>query len=134
MFVLSAALFKTGAVRYLAEVTTLIFKKNYWLGMISVMFAVGFLVASLAHALPVFQFLRVRHHGTNSGTLGPPLAGSSPCTTWVIAVLWLILILARFVVCPTTHAGLRIFLGFFVLLLRLSLPPPSLPALACQPT
>jgi di/tricarboxylate transporter len=42
MFIISAGLFKTGAVGYLGKVTTLVFKKNYWLGLITVMVAVGF--------------------------------------------------------------------------------------------
>ncbi len=59
MFILSAALFKTGAVSYLAKLTTVLFKKNYWLGMISVMFAVGFFSAFINNTPVVAVFIPI---------------------------------------------------------------------------
>ncbi len=59
MFILSAALFKTGAVSYLAKLTTTLFKKNYWLGMISVMFAVGFFSAFINNTPVVAVFIPI---------------------------------------------------------------------------
>jgi di/tricarboxylate transporter len=41
MFVISAALFKTGAVSYLGKVTSDVFKRSYWFGLFAVMVAVG---------------------------------------------------------------------------------------------
>ena len=39
MFIISAGLFKTGAVSYLGKITSDIFKRNYWLGLVTVMIA-----------------------------------------------------------------------------------------------
>ncbi len=41
MFIISTALFKTGAVNYLGKVTSDVFKKNYWMGLVGMMIAVG---------------------------------------------------------------------------------------------
>lgn len=59
MFIISAGLFKTGAVSYLGKVTTLVFKKNYWLGLITVMFAVGFFSAFINNTPVVAVFIPI---------------------------------------------------------------------------
>lgn len=59
MFVISAGLFKTGAVQYLGRFTTKIFKKNYWLGLISVMVAVGFFSAFINNTPVVAVFIPI---------------------------------------------------------------------------
>lgn len=59
MFVISAGLFKTGAVSYLGKLTTLLFKRNYWLGMISVMVAVGFFSAFINNTPVVAVFIPI---------------------------------------------------------------------------
>jgi di/tricarboxylate transporter len=59
MFIISAGLFKTGAVSYLGRVTTLVFKKNYWLGLITVMVAVGFFSAFINNTPVVAVFIPI---------------------------------------------------------------------------
>jgi Na+/H+ antiporter NhaD/arsenite permease-like protein len=59
MFIISAGLFKTGAVGYLGKVTTLVFKKNYWLGLITVMVAVGFFSAFINNTPVVAVFIPI---------------------------------------------------------------------------
>ncbi len=59
MFVLSAGLFKTGAVSYLGKITSDLFKKNYWLGMITVMCAVGFFSAFINNTPVVAIFIPI---------------------------------------------------------------------------
>lgn len=59
MFVISAGLFKTGAVSYLGKLTTLVFKKNYWLGMVTVMLAVGFFSAFINNTPVVAVFIPI---------------------------------------------------------------------------
>jgi Na+/H+ antiporter NhaD/arsenite permease-like protein len=59
MFVISAGLFKTGAVSYLGKVTTLVFRKNYWLGLITVMIAVGFFSAFINNTPVVAVFIPI---------------------------------------------------------------------------
>lgn len=59
MFILSAGLFKTGAVTYLGKITSDLFKKNYWLGMITVMFAVGFFSAFINNTPVVAIFIPI---------------------------------------------------------------------------
>ncbi len=59
MFVLSAGLFKTGAVSFLGTLTTRIFKKNYWLGLISVMVFVGFFSAFINNTPVVAIFIPI---------------------------------------------------------------------------
>ena len=59
MFVLSAGLFKTGAVSYLGKITSNLFKKNYWLGMITVMCAVGFFSAFINNTPVVAIFIPI---------------------------------------------------------------------------
>jgi len=59
MFIISAGLFKTGAVSYLGRITTLVFKKNYWLGLITLMVAVGFFSAFINNTPVVAVFIPV---------------------------------------------------------------------------
>ncbi|MFN0084457.1 MAG: SLC13 family permease [Blastocatellia bacterium] len=59
MFVISAGLFKTGAVSYLGKFTSDIFKRNYWLGLITVMIAVGFFSAFINNTPIVAVFIPV---------------------------------------------------------------------------
>lgn len=59
MFIISAALFKTGAVSYLGKITTNIFRRNYWLGLITVMLAVGFFSAFVNNTPVVAIFIPI---------------------------------------------------------------------------
>lgn len=59
MFVLSAGLFKTGAVSYLGKITTLVFKRNYWLGLVTVMVAVGVFSAFINNTPVVAIFIPI---------------------------------------------------------------------------
>jgi di/tricarboxylate transporter len=59
MFIISAGLFKTGAVSYLGKITSDIFKRNYWLGLITVMIAVGFFSAFINNTPIVAVFIPV---------------------------------------------------------------------------
>lgn len=59
MFVLSAGLFKTGAVSYLGKITADIFKKSYWLGLFTVMISVGFFSAFINNTPVVAVFIPI---------------------------------------------------------------------------
>ncbi len=59
MFIISAGLFKTGAVSYLGKITIIVFKKNYWLGLITVMIAVGFFSAFINNTPVVAVFIPI---------------------------------------------------------------------------
>lgn len=59
MFVISAGLFKTGAVTYLGEITSLIFRRNYWLGLVTVMIAVGLFSAFINNTPIVAIFIPI---------------------------------------------------------------------------
>jgi di/tricarboxylate transporter len=59
MFVISAALFKTGAVNYLGKITSDVFKKNYWLGLLLVMVSVGFFSAFINNTPVVAIFIPI---------------------------------------------------------------------------
>ncbi len=59
MFIISAGLFKTGAVSYMGKLTTIVFKKNYWLGLITVMIAVGFFSAFINNTPVVAVFIPI---------------------------------------------------------------------------
>ncbi len=59
MFVISAALFKTGAVNYLGKITSDVFKKNYWFGLVTVMIAVGFFSAFINNTPVVAIFIPI---------------------------------------------------------------------------
>ncbi len=57
MFVLSAGLFKTGAVNYIGVVLTSIGKRNVWLALISVMIAVALMSAFINNTAAVAIFI-----------------------------------------------------------------------------
>jgi di/tricarboxylate transporter len=59
MFILSAGLFKTGAVRYLGWAVSKTFKKSYWLGLVSVLFSVGFFSAFINNTPVVAIFIPI---------------------------------------------------------------------------
>lgn len=59
MFILSAGLFKTGAVKYLGAVASRIFKKNYWLGLVTVLLGVGFFSAFINNTPVVAIFIPI---------------------------------------------------------------------------
>lgn len=59
MFVLSAGLFKTGAVTYLGNVISKLFKRSYWLGIITVLIAVGFFSAFINNTPVVAIFIPI---------------------------------------------------------------------------
>jgi len=59
MFIISAALFKTGAVSYLGKVTSNVFKKNYWFGLVLVMIAVGIFSAFVNNTPVVAIFIPI---------------------------------------------------------------------------
>jgi di/tricarboxylate transporter len=59
MFVLSAALKETGAVNYLGEITSRIFRINFWFGLIGVMLAVGVISAVVNNTPVVAIFIPV---------------------------------------------------------------------------
>ena len=59
MFIISAGLFKTGAVSYLGKITSDLFKRNYWLGLITVMVAVGVFSAFINNTPVVAIFIPI---------------------------------------------------------------------------
>lgn len=59
MFIISAGLFKTGAVSYLGNITIILFRKNFWLGLITVMIAVGFFSAFINNTPVVAVFIPI---------------------------------------------------------------------------
>lgn len=59
MFILSAGLFKTGAVSYLGKITADIFKRSYWLGLVTVMISVGFFSAFINNTPVVAVFIPI---------------------------------------------------------------------------
>ncbi len=59
MFIISAALFKTGAVSYLGKLTTLVFKRGYWVGLIMVTISVGFFSAFINNTPVVAIFIPI---------------------------------------------------------------------------
>lgn len=59
MFIISEALFKTGAVTYIGKLTSTIFRKNYWLGLITVMLGVGFFSAFINNTPVVAIFIPI---------------------------------------------------------------------------
>lgn len=59
MFIISAALFKTGAVSFLGTLTTKLFKKNYWLGLILLILFVGFFSAFINNTPVVAIFIPI---------------------------------------------------------------------------
>ena len=59
MFIISAGLFKTGAVTYLGDITSRLFKRNYWLGLIGVMISVGVFSAFINNTPVVAIFIPI---------------------------------------------------------------------------
>jgi len=59
MFIISAALFKTGAVSYLGKITSDVFKKGYWLGLVTVTISVGFFSAFINNTPVVAIFIPI---------------------------------------------------------------------------
>ena len=59
MFIISAALFKTGAVSYLGKITSSVFKKGYWLGLIAVAVFVGVFSAFINNTPVVAIFIPI---------------------------------------------------------------------------
>ncbi|MDH3493273.1 MAG: SLC13 family permease [Acidobacteriota bacterium] len=59
MFIISAALFRTGAVSYLGKLTSKIFVRNYWLGLISIAVFVGFFSAFINNTPVVAIFIPI---------------------------------------------------------------------------
>ncbi len=59
MFIISAGLFKTGAVSYLGKVTTAVFKKGYWFGLVTVTIFVGFFSAFINNTPVVAIFIPI---------------------------------------------------------------------------
>ncbi|MEO7660675.1 MAG: SLC13 family permease [Pyrinomonadaceae bacterium] len=59
MFVLSAGLFKTGAVSFLADFANQVFKRGFWFGIISVMILVGLLSAFINNTPVIAIFLPI---------------------------------------------------------------------------
>lgn len=59
MFIISAALFKTGAVSYLGKTISHVFKKGYWLGLVTVVISVGFFSAFINNTPVVAIFIPI---------------------------------------------------------------------------
>ena len=59
MFVLGAGLFKTGAVNFLGDFTGSVFKRGFWIGIISVMLIVGLLSAFINNTPVIAIFLPI---------------------------------------------------------------------------
>ncbi len=59
MFILSTALFKTGAVRYLGWAASRLFKRSYWLGLVVVLVSVGFFSAFINNTPVVAIFIPI---------------------------------------------------------------------------
>lgn len=59
MFILSAALYKTGAINSIGTLTTRIFKFNFWVGMIAMMVLVGILSAFVNNTPVVAIFIPI---------------------------------------------------------------------------
>jgi di/tricarboxylate transporter len=59
MFILSAALQKTGAVNFLGAVSSWVFKRNFWFGLVSTMFLVGVMSAFVNNTPVVAVFIPI---------------------------------------------------------------------------
>ncbi len=59
MFVLGAGLFKTGAVNFLGDFTVTVFKRGFWVGIISVMLIAGVLSAFINNTPVIAIFLPI---------------------------------------------------------------------------
>ncbi len=59
MFIISAALFKTGAVSYLGKITSKLFRKGFWVGLVTVTIGVGFFSAFINNTPVVAIFIPI---------------------------------------------------------------------------
>lgn len=82
MFVLSAGLFKTGAVSFLGEITSRVFKSGFWFGIITVMLIVGVLSAFINNTPVIAIFLPIllsvaRENGISASKILMPVSFAS---------------------------------------------------------
>lgn len=82
MFVLSAGLFKTGAVSFLGEITSRVFKSGFWFGIIVVMLIVGVLSAFINNTPVIAIFLPIllgvaRENGISASKILMPVSFAS---------------------------------------------------------
>lgn len=82
MFVLSAGLFKTGAVSFLGDVTSRVFKSGFWFGIITVMLIVGVLSAFINNTPVIAIFLPIllsvaRENGISASKILMPVSFAS---------------------------------------------------------
>ncbi len=82
MFVLSAGLFKTGAVSFLGTFVSRVFKSGFWVGIISVMVVVAFLSAFINNTPVIAIFLPIllgvaRETGISASKLLMPVSFAS---------------------------------------------------------
>ncbi|QYO67096.1 SLC13 family permease [Leptolyngbya sp. 7M] len=82
MFVLSAGLFKTGAVSFLGELTGRVFKSGFWFGIIVVMLIVGVLSAFINNTPVIAIFLPIllgvaRENGISASKILMPVSFAS---------------------------------------------------------
>ena len=71
MFILSAALQKTGAVNFLGEVSSKIFKFNFWVGLIGTMILVGTVSAFINNTPVVAIFIPIMLGVAAAGKISP---------------------------------------------------------------
>lgn len=82
MFVLSAGLFKTGAVSFLGDITSRVFKSGFWFGIITVMLIVGVLSAFINNTPVIAIFLPIllsvaRENGISASKILMPVSFAS---------------------------------------------------------
>lgn len=82
MFVLSAGLFKTGAVSFLGDLTSRVFKSGFWFGIITVMLIVGVLSAFINNTPVIAIFLPIllsvaRENGISASKILMPVSFAS---------------------------------------------------------
>jgi di/tricarboxylate transporter len=82
MFVLSAGLFKTGAVSFLGEITSRVFRSGFWFGIITVMLIVGVLSAFINNTPVIAIFLPIllsvaRENGISASKILMPVSFAS---------------------------------------------------------
>lgn len=82
MFVLSAGLFKTGAVSFLGDLTGRVFKSGFWFGIITVMLIVGVLSAFINNTPVIAIFLPIllgvaRENGISASKILMPVSFAS---------------------------------------------------------
>lgn len=71
MFIVSAALQKTGAVNYLGMLTTRLFKSNYWIGLVISMISVGIISAFINNTPVVAVFIPIMLSVASENKLSP---------------------------------------------------------------